>query len=129
MAKLIIKRREEIEAEDLAARRTLINQARDAHATSTFPYLMTRFDCDEKSVAKINGMASYVNSGSPLPPDFTWTDANDVDVPMGPEQIIGLQAALVAHVNECHKVARQLKARLDAGHLVTEKEIEEAPWP
>lgn len=76
---------------------------------------------DEQSRLNINGAATAAliakSAGQPL--SIVWTMADNSEVTLTADQIIGMGMAVVTHVNNAHVHARTLRTALEAAETVT----------
>lgn len=99
-----------------------INAARAAALDSGVLHAGHQWDSDESSRANIIGTVAACTAGIALPQGFTWRTADNQDVPMGAEDLVGLGAAMLQHVNTCYQQSWRLKAAVDAASTVAELE-------
>lgn len=94
--------------------RQRINGQRDAVMMAGFAFGGHTFDSDERSAQKIAGSATIALAAisTATPYAVSWTTADDVDIAMSAQDVLGLVSALGAHVNSAHERARALKAQL-----------------
>lgn len=112
------------------AARAKINAWRDGQESSsvTFSCNGRLFDADLKSK---NRIAQVLDIGA-VPPDFFWTDANNIDVQMTFEELIALgtaiTSAIVARGWNIHRRQRELK--LDVETMSAEQlQLFSPGWP
>lgn len=72
------------------------------------------FDADAEAIGNINGVLAAVGAGVPLPADFSWRAADNVNVPMGPQGIVGLAGTMLVYRNRCYAASWALKAAIAA---------------
>lgn len=109
------------------AKRNEITQACNVAIDSGFEHNGRPYDSDSRSRQNITGLATALTAGVPLPEGFTWRDAGNNDVPMGPQDVIALGAAAIQHVQACYATSWDLKAQLDRKHSING--IREIKWP
>lgn len=110
-----------------------INAERDKQEALPFTYLDRPFDADERSIQRITGAVqaaqAAVSAGAPF--SIAWRCADNAEVTLDAQQVIGMPAALVQRVYAVHLHARQLKAAIDAA--TTEADLAAiditAGWP
>lgn len=109
--------------------RQQLNVERDRRESSTFPYLGHDFDCDSRSVQRINTVVQAAQAalaaGQPFGMD--WTAADDTEVQLTAEQLVGLPVALAIHANTIHQTCKQLKQQVEAA--TTPEEVLAVTWP
>lgn len=95
-------------------KRVQITVARDAAINGGISHAGYDWDTDDVSRGYLTGAVVNINAGIPLPEGFSWTAADDSDVPMDASGLIALGAAVTLHVNTQHVKSRILKARIKA---------------
>jgi hypothetical protein len=95
-----------------ADRWELIKKARNDAEFGGFLWDGSRFDSDQISQQRIQGMVQIANLDSSMSMDWTLAD-NSVRT-LNSEQGIALGLALAAHVNEQHVKARTLRVAIDS---------------
>ena len=112
-----------------AVARGRINRERDRREGTSFPYLGRTFDCDSRSVQRINTavQAAQAALAGSLPFTLTWTDAENQDVEMTAEQVVAMPLALAVWGNDLHQTCRTLKQQIDAAE--TPEAVLAVTWP
>ncbi|AXC64653.1 hypothetical protein DOE63_02735 [Salmonella enterica subsp. diarizonae serovar 59:z10:-] len=101
-----------------ATKHAEINAWRDAQEGGNLIFTMNehRWDCGKASQARLAPVVAVAKSGM-LPPGFFWTDANNIDVPMTPDELVSLEAAMqqnmVLQGFKIHERQRQMKEEVD----------------
>jgi hypothetical protein len=90
----------------------LIKQARNDAEFGGFLWDGSRFDSDQISQQRIQGMVQIANLDSSM--EMDWTLADNSVRTLNSEQGIALGLALAAHVNEQHAKARILRMAIDS---------------
>lgn len=90
-----------------------------------------RWDADAAAQLSVNGMATSINAGIPLPSAFYWTSFDNQDVPFTAQDILDLSAALAAFNFAVHDHSRTLKSQIaDAATIDAVMAIDvTAGWP
>ncbi|TDQ40945.1 DUF4376 domain-containing protein [Tepidicella xavieri] len=96
--------------------RARVNAERYRQETMPLTYLGKTFDADERSIQRITGAVqaaqAAVSAGAPFSID--WVCADNTEITLDAQQMIGMPAALMQRVYAVHLHARQLKAAVDA---------------
>ncbi|ECM3183468.1 DUF4376 domain-containing protein, partial [Salmonella enterica subsp. enterica serovar Newport] len=75
-----------------------------------------RWDCGKVSQARLAPVVAVARTGV-LPQGFFWTDADNIDVPMTPDELTALEAAMqqnmVIQGFKIHERQRQMKEEVD----------------
>ncbi|WP_321367901.1 DUF4376 domain-containing protein [uncultured Desulfuromusa sp.] len=106
--------------------RKRITRARNAAISGGVNHAGYDWDTDDVSRGYLTGAVANVNAGIPLSEDFTWTTADDSDVPMDAAGLIALGAAVTRHVNTQHVKSRILKAQIEAVEIPAGGTIDDA---
>lgn len=77
-------------------------------------FLSHPFQSDAEAIANITGVLAAVGVGLPLPANFSWRSADNVNVPMNAQVLLGLAGTLMTYRNACYVRSWTLKAQLDA---------------
>lgn len=107
-------------------KRQEITVARNIAIRSGVSYASYDWDTDDLSRGYLTGAITSINAGIPLPDGFTWTAADDSEVPMDAAGLIALGAAVTLHVNAQHVKSRQLKAQIEAVEIPENGTIDDA---
>ncbi|EKF5023961.1 DUF4376 domain-containing protein [Salmonella enterica] len=100
------------------AKHAEINAWRDAQESGSIIFTLNghRWDCGKASQARLAPVVAVAKSGS-LPPGFFWTDADNIDVPVTPEELTALEAAMqqnmVIQGFKIHERQRGMKEEVD----------------
>lgn len=100
-------------------KRTEINDWRDRQENASIIFTLNghRWDCGKTSQARLVPVVAVARIGA-LPPGFFWTDADNVDVPMTPDELAALEAAMqqnmVLQGFKIHERQRQMKVEVDS---------------
>lgn len=125
LAQAVVEKRRDIEA------------WRDAQEQSRLTFICTLFpgiiwDLDRGSKSRLDYAYEAAMMGA-LPPGFFWTNADNLDVPMTPEQLIQFRAemgtALVARGFQIHARQRQMKQDISIMSSVEEIQNYVIGWP
>lgn len=73
-----------------------------------------RFDSDERSRSNLTAVLVAVNAGVPLPKDFTWRDAGNVDRPMTAADLVAFAGVMLAHGWEAYRTNWNEKGEIEA---------------
>lgn len=109
--------------------RSRINALRDEKESSTFPYLGHAFDCDPRSVQRINTAVQAAQAaiavGAPF--EIEWTDAANGAVALTAQDLLGMPVALAQYANGLHQTCKTLKQQIDAA--ATAEAVLAVVWP
>lgn len=103
---------------------------RDALEQAGAPYLNKVLDSDEKSVTRITvavqAAQAAISAGNT---DFAlnWTMKDNSVVTMTAAQVCGMAVALAQHSDGLHKIARDLRAKIEAA--TSAEELATIKWP
>ncbi|MGU6909214.1 DUF4376 domain-containing protein [Salmonella enterica subsp. enterica serovar Sandiego] len=95
-----------------------INAWRNSQENSSIIFTLNdrKWDCGKASQARLAPVVAVAKSGA-LPPDFFWTDADNIDVPMTADELTALEAAMqqnmVLQGFKIHERQRQMKKDID----------------
>ncbi|ENJ2428551.1 DUF4376 domain-containing protein [Salmonella enterica] len=95
-----------------------INAWRDAQENGSIIFTLNdhKWDCGKASQTRLAPVVAVAKSGA-LPPDFFWTDADNIDVPMTTDELTALEAAMqqnmVLQGFRIHERQRQMKEEVD----------------
>lgn len=95
-----------------------INNWRDTQENGSIIFTLNghRWDCGKASQSRLAPVVAVAKSGA-LPPGFFWTDADNIDVPMTPDELTALEAAMqqnmVLQGFKIHERQRQMKEDVD----------------
>ncbi|ECX5959760.1 DUF4376 domain-containing protein [Salmonella enterica subsp. enterica serovar Newport] len=111
-----------------------INAWRDAQEDGSIIFTLNnhKWDCGKASQTRLAPVVAVAKSGA-LPPDFFWTDADNIDVPMTTDELTALEAAMqqnmVLQGFRIHERQRQMKEDVDK--LTDYKAIQQytVGWP
>ena len=105
-----------------------ITAIRDNLETSGFPYMGKWFDSDERSSARINTAALAAMAAKASGQEFSlkWTVADNTQVEMTIDDILGLPVAFAMYGNSLHETASALRKRIYEAE--TAQEIYECYW-
>lgn len=101
-----------------------INTDRDRAIAGAVTYLDVPFDCDDRSRTNLTGAITAFKAGVPVPQNFVWRSADNRNIPMALDDLVGLAAAMLAHVNSIYTLSWSRKAALEAAS--TPEDIEAA---
>ena len=109
------------------AKRSEINQARDAAEQGGFEYMGKVFDSDPVSCQRIS-TAAQAMSLMPASEDnkITWTCQDNSTIDLTAQELLGLVAALAQWSNTCHQKATALKAEVEKAQ--TKEELDKITW-
>ncbi|EEB5699399.1 DUF4376 domain-containing protein [Salmonella enterica] len=102
----------------MAEKHAEISNWRDARENGSIIFTLNghRWDCGKVSQARLSPVVAVAQSGA-LPPGFFWTDADNIDVPMGADELTALEAAMqqnmVLQGFKIHERQRQMKEEVD----------------
>lgn len=105
-----------------------VNSVRDRAIALGVEWAGHRWDSDASSRANLTGAVAAVSAGVPLPGDFTWRTADNVNVRLGPAPLVELGAAMLAFVNACYARSWALKAEIEAADAPEAVDLE-SEWP
>jgi hypothetical protein len=105
-----------------------VNAVRDRALALGVEWAGHRWDSDARSRANLTGAVAAVSAGVPLPGDFSWRTADNVDVRLGPAQLVELGAAMLAFANACYARSWALKAEIQMTEAPEAIDLE-AGWP
>ncbi|EDQ5707505.1 DUF4376 domain-containing protein [Salmonella enterica] len=100
------------------AKHAEINAWRDAQESGSIIFTLNghKWDCGKASQTRLAPVVAVAKSGA-LPPDFFWTDADNIDVPMTTDELTALEAAMqqnmVLQGFRIHERQRQMKEEVD----------------
>lgn len=100
------------------AKHAEINAWRDAQENGNIPFTLNghKWDCGKASQTRLAPVVAVAKSGA-LPPDFFWTDADNIDVPMTADELTALEAAMqqnmVLQGFKIHERQRVMKEQVD----------------
>lgn len=103
-----------------------INMAREEAVAAGVSYAGNLYDSNERSRENLTGTVAAMEAGVPLPAGFTWRTADNKDVPMTAQDLVGLAGAMLQHVNAAYVKSWELKAKIDAA--TSKEEIEAVNW-
>ncbi|EBR4568060.1 DUF4376 domain-containing protein [Salmonella enterica] len=111
-----------------------INKWRDTQENGNIIFTLNghQWDCGKASQARLAPVVAVAKSGM-LPPDFFWTDAGNVDVPMTPDDLAALETAMQQNMViggfKIHERQRQMKE--DIARLTSVSDVLNYPvgWP
>ncbi|EJQ3200171.1 DUF4376 domain-containing protein [Salmonella enterica] len=111
-----------------------INNWRDTQENGSIIFTLNghRWDCGKASQTRLAPVVAVAKSGA-LPPDFFWTDADNIDVPMTADELTALEVAMqqnmVLQGFKIHERQRVMKEQVD--NLTDYKAIQNyvADWP
>ncbi|HAK6289813.1 TPA: DUF4376 domain-containing protein [Salmonella enterica] len=111
-----------------------INKWRDTQENGNIIFTLNghQWDCGKASQARLAPVVAVAKSGM-LPPDFFWTDADNIDVPMTPDELAALEAAMQQNMViggfKIHERQRQMKE--DIARLTSVSDVLNYPvgWP
>ncbi|HIB1507732.1 TPA: DUF4376 domain-containing protein [Salmonella enterica subsp. enterica serovar Muenchen] len=95
-----------------------INNWRNAQENGNIIFTLNghRWDCGKASQSRLAPVVAVAKSGA-LPAGFFWTDADNIDVPMTPDELTTLEAAMqqnmVLQGFKIHERQRQMKEEVD----------------
>ncbi|EJF3711379.1 DUF4376 domain-containing protein [Salmonella enterica] len=95
-----------------------INAWRDAQENGSIIFTLNghKWDCGKASQTRLAPVVAVARTGA-LPPDFFWTDADNIDVSMTAEELTVLEAAMqqnmVLQGFKIHERQRQMKGDID----------------
>ncbi|EAA4709011.1 DUF4376 domain-containing protein [Salmonella enterica] len=101
------------------AKHAEINAWRDAQENGNILFTLNdhKWDCGKASQTRLAPVVAVAKSGA-LPPGFFWTDADNIDVPMAPDELTALEAAMqqnmVLQGFKIHERQRQMKEEVEA---------------
>jgi hypothetical protein len=101
-----------------------IDIEREQAIASGVEYDGNQFDSDRVSISNLTGTVSAFSAGVPFLNGFVWRSSDNQNIPMTLQDLIGLSAAMLAHVNTCYHTAWHRKENVD--NAETEQEINEA---
>lgn len=107
-----------------------IKTKRDQLEQTGAPYLGKILDSDEKSVTRISiavqAAQAAISAGNA---DFTlnWTMQDNTVLTMTAQQVCGMAVALAQHSDGLHKIARDLRAKIEAA--TSAEELDTIKWP
>ncbi|EDZ9221038.1 DUF4376 domain-containing protein [Salmonella enterica] len=100
------------------AKHAEINAWRDAQENGNILFTLNdhKWDCGKASQTRLAPVVAVAKSGA-LPPGFFWTDADNIDVPMAPDELTALEAAMqqnmVLQGFKIHERQRVMKEQVD----------------
>ncbi len=95
-----------------------INAWRDAQENGNILFTLNdhKWDCGKASQSRLAPVVAVAKTGA-LPPDFFWTDADNIDVPMTADELTALEAAMqqnmVLQGFKIHERQRRMKEEVD----------------
>lgn len=101
-----------------------IKAAQTAQETGGFEFLGVKFDSDLASQTKIQGAALQAMQD----PSFsvTWTLADNSTQQLNAQELVDLNKALIAHIEQTHNHAQELRAQISAA--TTSEAINQITW-
>ncbi|EBM3221526.1 DUF4376 domain-containing protein [Salmonella enterica] len=100
------------------AKHAEINAWRDTQENGSIIFTLNghRWDCGKASQSRLAPVVAVAKSGA-LPAGFFWTDADNIDVPMVPDELTALEAAMqqnmVLQGFKIHERQRVMKEQVD----------------
>ncbi|EEJ5471815.1 DUF4376 domain-containing protein [Salmonella enterica subsp. diarizonae] len=100
------------------AKHAEINNWRDTQENGSIIFTLNghRWDCGKASQSRLAPVVAVARTGV-LPPDFFWTDADNLDVPVTADELTALEAAMqqnmVIQGFKIHERQRQMKEEVD----------------
>ncbi|EEP0994637.1 DUF4376 domain-containing protein [Salmonella enterica] len=100
------------------AKHAEINNWRDTQENGSIIFTLNghRWDCGKASQSRLAPVVAVARTGV-LPPDFFWTDADNIDVPVTADELTALEAAMqqnmVIQGFKIHERQRQMKEEVD----------------
>jgi hypothetical protein len=91
-----------------------INTHRETRLAAGMWYLGYFWATDARARTNLTGMVAAVTAGIPLPPNYTWRDNNNNNVPMNAQGLITFSGYLLLYVNQVYTYSWALKAQIDA---------------
>ena len=90
------------------------------------------YQTDDRSRENVSGLVAAMGAAVPLPANFIFRDANNVDVPMTSTTLAELGGTMIAHVNTAYKTSWTLKAAVDAldeNSASLQEDLDAIVWP
>ena len=115
--------------EQRAAKWEEIKTERDKREQAGTPYMGKTLDCDEKSIQRITVAVQAAQSAISIGSDFAldWTMQDNSVITMTAAQVCGMSVAIAKNSNGLHKIARELREKIEAA--TTETDLSAIVWP
>ncbi|EJJ0304706.1 DUF4376 domain-containing protein [Salmonella enterica] len=100
------------------AKHAEINAWRDNQESGNIIFTLNghRWDCGKVTQSRLSPVVAVAKSGV-LPAGFFWTDADNIDVPVTPDELVALEAVMqqnmVLQGFKIHECQRQMKEEVD----------------
>ena len=102
-----------------------LKNARDTEEVEDIEYNDHKYDYDDKARERINAAITAM-SVLPATQTIDWTTADNEDVPLTRNDLIGIVAAVATRSNTVHVKYRTLKAQVEA--CASTEEVEKIVW-
>ena len=110
------------------SKRLQMKMQRDTLELSGFPYLGKVFDSDDKAFKRlsiaIQAATTSITTGNKI--SFEWTTADNTNITLNEEELMGLPVALAMYANELHERYRELNVAIDS--CASKEELEAIQW-
>lgn len=103
----------------------LIRKERNTREFGKLEYNGNLYDIDSVAQSRIQGAVQLVSLDNTQ--TLEWTLADNTSVTLNATDVIGLAVALANHVNNCHSIARELRARIE--NAQTAEAVQQIQWP
>ncbi|NJO62541.1 MAG: DUF4376 domain-containing protein [Richelia sp. RM2_1_2] len=108
-----------------------VNSYRDQILNSGVTFNDTLFDSTQDSRQNLAGYSAAIASGVPLPDNFTWRDASNVNQSMTESDLLSFSSTMITFVNNVYSSSWTHKNAIDA--LATIEEVDNydytGGWP
>lgn len=105
-----------------------VNSLREDKLVLPVTFMGHPFQSGTQTLIDLSGLITLVRAGVPLPNDFTWRAADNVNVPMDISGLVGFGATLLVYRNSCFNRSWALKAEIDASSTPGDIDLQ-AGWP
>jgi hypothetical protein len=105
-----------------------VNRIRAVKLSTPVSYMGHPFDADAEAIGNINGVLAAVGVGIPLPAGFSWRAADNTNVPMTAQQLVGLAGSFLVYRSKCYGASWAIKAAIAASDTPTTVTLD-AGWP
>lgn len=109
-----------------------INEFREVVLNRGIWFIGHHWDSSERARSNVTGALTGVMAGIPLPPDFTWRDNNNNNVPFDAQMLTALGGYVMAFVNMVYAASWQMKNVIDAFETLEEVDaflVAAQAWP
>lgn len=108
-----------------------VNDLRTQKIGDGFTFDGVKYDTFEASINNITSLIAGIAAGFPLPPNFTWRSADNVNIPHTVESLKKLAQALLTYINACYQASWAHKEAIDSKTTLSDLESYDlnSNWP